>query len=116
MPIRIPLPNLSPDDKEELVDHFNFYLEELSAAIDPDLSHIDNRAELLETTVSTVDWDQGAGSIELHLELEYSCYYGCKDIDGGGVDEQSIAGVIRGQFVEFEPYTPVEQRSTYEEY
>ena len=84
------------------------------SALDIDVSHIDQRAQVYGVRVTAVDMSES--TIHVSYEADYNVYNGCKDMD---IDD-SIDGVATGARTEdgweFEEFVPPPKRTTVDEF
>ena len=102
-----------PDDldEDELEDYFHQIKEELYPALDLELE--DDRAQVddvdFEAVVVTDD------SVQIEYTVQYSAYYGCKDMDYADDDQRTVFGTRNGRIFEFDKFIPPPRRSTADE-
>ena len=85
-----------------------------SNALDHDVSHIDQRAQVHAVRVTQVDIR--GSEIELIYELQYSIYRGCADMDVVDSEELHVFGDLIDKGWAFDEYVPPPKRDTVNEF
>lgn len=83
-------------------------------ALDQDVSHIDQRAQIDAVRVTHVDIHDSR--ISVTYELEYSIYNGCKDMDVQDAEELHVFGDLTDEGWAFDEHVPPPKRSTVDEF
>jgi len=92
------------DDKES----------DFSNALDFDVSHIDQRAQVGAVRVTNVDIT--GALIEVTYDVEYSIYNGCEDMNVQDAEELHVFGELTSGGWEFEKHVPPPKRTTVDEF
>ncbi len=87
---------------------------DFSDALDRDVSHIDQRAQVHAVRVTQVDIN--GSEIAVTYELEYSIYNGCKDMDIVDNEELHVFGELTDEGWSFDEYVPPPKRDTVDEF
>lgn len=105
---------LLPEDisNSRIQDFLSEHIESLWGAFDLELP--DDRAELDDVTLDEVEVFEDA--ILIDYRVEYSVYYGCKDMNYAGDDVRLVEGKRKGATLEFDQFVPPEPRTTFEEF
>lgn len=106
-----------PDDadNEEIESFIRESVDEFRDALDLALEEFDSRATLDEIIIDDVSI--GADTIGIVFRVEYSVYYGCRDMDGSDVsDERYVGAERRGRRIVFQEHVYPERPTTYEEF
>jgi len=112
-PIRFPL-NGVDEFNQALLDYLNENIDQLYPALNFGEQDANDRVEIDEVTVNKVNINDD-GTVEVEYEYSWSFYAGCKDINDGGLETDSITGRIVAGAIEFDTVEPPEPRSTYDE-
>lgn len=83
-------------------------------ALDFDVSHINQRAEVYGIRITAVDMDET--SIGVSYEVDYSIYNGCKDMDIDDSENVFVTGVRTADGWAFEEFVPPPKRTTVDEF
>lgn len=112
----IELPRFWEDeDVEEYFRDINFGAGHvIEAALDLDVSDIEDRAQLYDTSITEIELDEE--SISITYELSYEVYLGCRDLNYADIDERHLCGKREGNRFTFPIHFPPPKRSTYEEF
>ena len=108
----VELPDYFSDD--EIKDYLVSNITDLYEAMDLEVDDSDDRAQLNEVTVTQITLRPD--SIDIEFDVEYSAYYGCKDMDYSDEDSRSIAGYRKGNTFTFDKFIAPPKRTTYEEF
>ena len=87
---------------------------DFSDALDHDVSHIDQRAQVYAVRITDVDIN--GSQIAVAYELEYSIYNGCKDMDVQDEEELHVFGELTDEGWAFDEHVPPQKRSTVDEF
>lgn len=87
---------------------------DFSDALDHDVSHIDQRAQVHAVRIRDVDIS--GSQIEVTYELEYSIYNGCKDMDVQDAEELRVFGDLTDEGWAFDEHVPPPKRTTVDEF
>jgi len=87
---------------------------DFSDALDHDVSHIDQRAQVYAVRVTDVDIN--GSQIEVTYELGYSIYNGCKNMNVQDAEELHVFGDLTDEGWAFEKHVPLPKRTTHEEF
>jgi hypothetical protein len=87
---------------------------DFSDALDHDVSHIDQRAQVHAIRVTQVEIK--GSQIAVTYELEYSIYNGCKDMDIVDSEELHVFGELTDEGWAFDEHVPPPKRDTVEEF
>ncbi len=85
-----------------------------SDALDHDVSHIDQRAQV--DSVRITDVDISGSQIAVTYELDYSIYNGCKDMNVEDAEELHVFGEMTDEGWAFNEHVPPPKRSTVDEF
>jgi hypothetical protein len=85
-----------------------------SDALDHDVSHIDQRAQV--HAVRITDVDVNGSDIAVTYELDYSIYNGCKDMDIVDSEERHVFGELTEEGWVFDKHVPPPRRDTVDEF
>ena len=110
--IVIQLPRNLPDDMVE--DFLREKIEDLYPAMDLEVQDLDDRATLDNVEIEAVTID--GGQVTVDYRVDYSAYYGCRDLNYGDDDDRSIEGRRTGDRIEFDEFVAPERRSTHDEF
>lgn len=83
-------------------------------ALDLDISHIDPRAQGFDIRV--VDVVIAGGRIQVHYEMDYNVYNGCKDMDIDDTYEGCAVGVSAPEGWVFDEFVSPPSRTTVDEF
>lgn len=83
-------------------------------ALDMDVSHIDQRAQV--DAIRVTDVDINGSSIAVTYDLEYSIYNGCKDMDVQDAEELHVFGELTDEGWAFDKHVPPPKRTTVDEF
>lgn len=99
-------------EEDEIEDYFRDNIDELRPAMDLELE--DDRAQIDEIEIENfVLFDD---VVHIEYGIQYSAYYGCKDMDYANEDQRMVSGRRNGRSFEFEVFVPPPRRSTFEEF
>lgn len=87
---------------------------DFSHALDHDVSHIDQRAQVHAVLITQVDISKS--EIEVTYELEYNIYNGCKDMNVVDSEELHVFGDLTDEGWAFDKYVPPPKRDTVDEF
>jgi hypothetical protein len=87
---------------------------EFIKALDLDVSHIDQRAQLYGIRITDVDMTET--TLVVTYEVDYNVYNGCKNMDIDDAEELAVSGVRVDTGWEFEEYSPPPKRTTVDEF
>ena len=87
---------------------------DFSDALDHDVSHIDQRAQVYAVQVTNVDINDS--QIAVTYELKYSIYNGCKDMDVQDAEELHVFGDLTDEGWAFDEHVPPPKRTTVNEF
>lgn len=87
---------------------------DFSDALDLDVSHIDQRADVHAVRVTQVNIDGTV--LTLTYELDYSIYNGCKDMDIVDSEELHVFGELTEEGWAFDKHVPPPRRDTVDEF
>lgn len=99
-------------EEDEIEGYFRDNIDDLRPAMDLELE--DDRAQVDEIGIE--NFEMSDDSVHIEYEIQYSAYYGCKDINYADVDQRVVSGRRNGRSFEFNVFVPPPRRSTYEEY
>jgi len=99
-------------EKDEISDYFRDNIDELRPALDLELE--DDRAQINEIEIENFELFDDVVHIE--YVIQYSAYYGCKDMDYADEDQRLVSGRRNGRSFEFEVFVPPPSRSTIDEF
>lgn len=99
-------------DDAGIKDYLEENLDEIWGALDLELE--DDRADVDEVTVDEIELFEDA--VHIHYCVQYSAYYGCKDMNYVDDDVRCVSGARTGLIIVFDTFVPPELRSTYEEF
>ena len=104
------------DGNDKLAEWIQDNSELFWSAMDLDVSQHDDRATIDDVTITEVKIDEK--TVVIHYEYEYSAYYGCRDMNYSDTAEENVIfGQRQGSNkLLFEKFTPIERRSTNEEF
>ena len=108
--LKISVPDYFDDDQIE--EYFRENIDELRSALDLEIQ--DDRAQVDEIEIEIFQLTEDS----LHIEyvVQYSAYYGCKDMDYADEDQRVVSGRREGSLFEFDVFVPPPRRSTFEEF
>lgn len=108
--LKISVPDYLDDDQIE--EYFRENIDELRPALDLEIQ--DDRAQVDEIEIEIFQLTEDS----LHIEyvVQYSAYYGCKDMDYADEDQRVVSGRRDGNLFEFDVFVPPPRRSTFEEF
>lgn len=105
-----------PDDVDE--DDFESYfqnnIDEISQALDQSAYEHDERSQVDEIEISSIDLSDGA--VTIYYDVHISAYHGCRDANYADTDERDITGRRDGRVFFFDKWVYPERRSTFEEF
>lgn len=103
-----------PEHLEEsaIAEYFCENLERVLPAMDLELE--DDRAHIDEIEIEHVALSDA--SVQIKYKVQYSEYYGCKDMNYVDEDWRTITGRRKGRSFEFDEFEPPPSRTSYEEY
>jgi len=105
---------LADDLNDEEIKEYLFENKEiLESALDLDLKDIDDRATLEGWEITNIEIEED--TIWIGYDIEYSAYYGCKDMDHSGIVDREINGSRNPRKLIFEKPITLPSRSTYDE-
>lgn len=87
---------------------------DFSDALDHDVSHIDQRAQVHAVRVTQVDIN--GSDIEVTYELEYSIYNGCRDMNVVDSEKLHVFGELTDEGWAFDEHVPPPKRDTVDEF
>lgn len=101
-------------EEAKIADYISNNMHEYSDALDKSASEHDDRAEVDEIIVTNVELEED--SVFIYYDVEFSAYYGCRDMNYSDTDEREICGTRKGRVFTFEKYIPPPKRTTFEEF
>jgi len=99
-------------EEDEIEQYFRDNVDELMPAFDLELD--DDRAQVDEVSIENLELSKDR--VDIEYLVEYSAYYGCRDMNYADEDQRVVSGIRDGRRFEFEIFVPPPRRSTYEEF
>ena len=108
--VRVPIPKSDdPEDRPDLVAYFQDLTdEEFGSVLDLEVEELDDRAQVENISVKDVNAD--GDDVSITYELEFSAYYGCKDMDYSDTDERVVRGWCEGDHWVFSKHVATPRR------
>ena len=100
---------------EALLEYLNNNTDAIASALKFDAADRSQRAVVDEIEIKAIHLGPG-NEIEIDYEYEWSAYHGCKDINDGGTEQNTIKGVYANGCFEFPLIERDEPRSTLDEF
>ena len=99
---------------EEIKNFLTDNIESLYDAMDLQVNHLDDRAQVDDIQITEIELT----SDTIHIEycVEYSAFHGCRDANYVDEDQRSVEGSRNGNKFIFEKFIPPPARSTHEEF
>jgi len=99
---------------EEIKNFLTDNIESLYDAMDIQVNHLDDRAQVDDIQITEIELT----SDTIHIEycVEYSAFHGCRDANYVDEDQRSVEGSRNGNKFIFEKFIPPPARSTHEEF
>lgn len=110
--IRFEIPEWVEEDEFE--SYFRNNIDDFSEALDHSAYEHDNRSQVDDISVSSIDLSPD--SVTISYDVEISAYHGCRDANYADTDERDITGRREGRVFFFDKFVYPERRSTYDEF
>ncbi len=100
--------------EDEFESYFRDNIDEFSEALDHSAYEHDDRSQVDDISVSSIDLSPD--SVTIYYDVEISAYHGCRDANYADTDERDIIGRREGLVFFFDKFVYPERRSTADEF